>query len=179
MNRIVMVAGLGWLCCFAGVAARAADSGPAAGASVPEMMLYAVTGDVQNEPVDITSRRGGRPTLYCFIPHDRWSRPTARLLRKLDESLPSAVEDSAIVAVWLTSEPVALRDYLPRAQQSLQLSHTWLTIDDVNADGPPEWGINREVDLTVVAARDGKVVKSFALTAPNDTLAEELIGALK
>jgi hypothetical protein len=160
------------------VVVTAADSGPAAGTPLPPLRAYAVTGDVQNQEVNFVERRQGKPTLYCFVPADQWSRPTARLLKELDNRL-GTISDAALVAVWVTADPVASKDYLPRAQQSLQLGRTALAVSEEGSSGPAEWGINTEVDLTIVAAREGRVLKSFALQSPNDTLAEEVLAALK
>jgi hypothetical protein len=142
------------------------------------LRVFAVTGDVQNAEVNYVEQRAGRPTLYCFVPAERWSRPTARLLKELDHRI-GTLSDAALVAVWVTDNPAASKDYLPRAQQSLQLGRTALVVSEEGPAGPAEWGINTEVDLTIVAAREGRVLKSFAFPSPNDTLAEEVLAALK
>lgn len=157
----------------------AADSGPGAGTEVASLKVYAVTGDMPGQAVDVVVQRAGRPTLYCFVPKEKWSRPTARLLKKLDGSIGDVAADAAIVAVWVTSDPQQSKDYLPLAQQSLQFGRTTLAVDEINATGPPEWGINTDVDITIVAAKEGQVLKSFALVSPNDTVADEVLAKLK
>lgn len=159
--------------------APAADSGPAADTAAAPFTVFVATGDAANESVDFVTRRGALPTLYCFVPKAKWSRPTARLLRTLDQSIASAAPEGAIVAVWVTDDAAASKAYLPNAQQSLQFSRTSLTVDGKNPTGPPEWGINSDVDITIVAVKDGRVRKSFALISPNDTLAPEVLEALK
>ena len=159
--------------------AQAADSGPAAGTDVAPFSAFVVTGEGAGQTVDVVAQRAGQPTLYCFVPKDRWSRPSARLLRKLDESITAAASDARIIAVWVTSDAPASRDYLPQAQQSLQFSHTSLTVYEAGSSGPPEWGINTDVDVTIVATRGTKVLKSFALTSPNDTVADEIRAVLQ
>lgn len=159
--------------------AEAADSGPAAGLDVVAFSLAVITGDKAGEVVDITAERAAKPTLYCFIPQDKWSRPTARLLRTLDKEIGNVAAEGAIVAVWVTDDVGKIRDYLPNAQRSLQLAKTSLAVYQDDPSGPPEWGINVAVDLTIVAVKDGKVLKSFALISPNDTVAEEVLATLK
>jgi hypothetical protein len=100
------------------------------------------------------------------------------LLRKLDTDIAS-ISDAQVVAVFLDDDVTEVKNYLPLCQQSLQLSRTALTVFEENANGPPEWGINTSVDLTIVATRDGKVVKSFAIDSPNETLAEEILQTLQ
>lgn len=177
-RSILRVSPWGGLLLVAVVAVAAADSGPAAGTPLPPLRVYAVTGEVQNAEVNYVEQREGKPTLYCFVPADKWSRPTARLLKALDHRM-GTLSDAALVAVWVTNDPAASKDYLPRAQQSLQLGRTALTVSEEGPGGPGEWGINTEVDLTIVAAREGRVLKSFAFQSPNDTLAEEVLAALK
>jgi hypothetical protein len=157
----------------------AADSGPAAGTDVAALKVYAVTGDMPGQTVDLVAQLAGRPTLYCFVPQEKWSRPTARLLKKLDGSIGDVAADAAIVAVWVTADPQQSKDYLPLAQQSLQLNRTTLTVDELNPTGPSEWGINADVDITIVAVKGGKVLKSFPLVSPNDTVADEVLAKLR
>lgn len=155
------------------------ESGPAADSAVKELKVLAVTGDSAGKQVNAAELRGEKPTLYLFIPADKWGRPTARLMRKLDESIKETAEGGAIVAVWLTNDVDATKDYLPKAQQSLKLEQTSLSVDETNPTGPGDWGINTDADVTVVVARGGKVVKSFGYSSPNETLAEEVLKTLK
>ena len=79
------------------VSARAdVSSGPAVGTEVTELTVYSVTGDVQNEEVDFVAHREGKPTLYCFVPADKWNRPTARLLKSLDGRIGEVDPDAAL-----------------------------------------------------------------------------------
>ncbi|MCA9054464.1 MAG: hypothetical protein KDA75_11545 [Planctomycetaceae bacterium] len=157
----------------------AADSGPLAGTDVVGFPVFAVAGEVENETIDFVARREGKPTLYCFVPQARFSRPTARLLRLLDESVTKISDDARVVAVWVTSDVAESKAYLPRAQQSLKFTRTTLAVYEGSDTGPGEWGINVDVDLTVVATRNGKVQESFVLESPNETDADEILAAFK
>jgi hypothetical protein len=157
----------------------AADSGPAADSAVAPFSVYAVAGEVENQTVDFVAKREGKPTIYCFIPKDKWSRPSARLLKTLDDTIDDVAAEGALVAVWVTDDPAASKEYLPKAQQSLQLSRTALTVYEQAATGPAEWGINTDVHLTIVATKDGKVRKSFAFMSANETDAEAVLATLK
>ena len=162
-------------CC----AAIGADSGPLAGSDITPFTVFAVTGEIEGESVDFVARQAGKPTLYCFVPAIRFSRPTARLMRLLDESIGDVSDDARVVGVWVTDDPEESKNYLPRAQQSLKFSKTTLTVYEQGETGPGEWGINVDVDLTVVATRNGKVIESFVLESPNETDAEEILAALE
>src|ERR1700758_2492078 len=80
-------------------------SGPEKGKAVPPLKVFAATGPHQGRDVDYTKERGPKATVFLFIPADKWSRPLARFLKKLDEAVPKIGEDAAVVAVWLTDDP--------------------------------------------------------------------------
>lgn len=178
MNTIAPCAVLASLL-LTGVVRGNVESGPAAGSDVSPFPVYAVEGEVSNEKLDIVQRRAGKPTLYVFVPAEKWSRPTARLLRKLDEGVADAADGATIVVVWLTSDANAGKAYLPQAQQALKLSHTTLAVYEETSTGPGEWGINSDAEATVVATRDGKTIKSFGIVSANETLADEILKTLK
>jgi hypothetical protein len=174
----LLVAAAGWL--VFGQAARAdITSGPEAGAKVPALPVAAVAGPVEGKEIDYTRERGGKPTVYLFVSAANWDRPMARYLRKLDGELGSLGQDSAAVAVWLSEKPDEAKDYLPRAQQSLQFQHTALTVFTGEGMEPKDWGINSLAHLTAVVAKDGKVVARFAYQSVNDTDVPKVVEALK
>ncbi|MBI1374217.1 MAG: hypothetical protein GC159_15985 [Phycisphaera sp.] len=112
-----------------------------------------------------------------FIQADNWSRPMARFLRKIDEAAGKA--DAYVVAVWLTSDAEKSRNYLPRAQASLKLTNTALTVFEGDAaSGPDGWGINDRAFCTVVVANKTKVAAQFGFVSVNETDAPKIETAL-
>ena len=171
ITSVVMVAGLG-------TAWAEKISGPLAEMAVPAIHVYVIEGEGagQQNRVELVSKRGKQPTIYFFVPSERWSRPTARLLRELDGKVSVAGPEAKVAFVWLTDDLSEGKAYLPRAQQSLKLENSLWTVYDGDQFGPGEWGINIDADVTVVIARDGKVVHSIGYLSPNATLTEEIIG---
>lgn len=154
-------------------------SGPAVGHEVGELTVYGVTGDVQNEEVDFVAHREGKTTLYCFIPQEGWARPVARLLKTLDGRIDDVGDDAAIVVVWLTEDPDAAKEYMPRLQQSLQLEHTSLSVCTSDPLGPLEWAVNLDAELTAIVTVDGEVKKTFGFVSANETVADDVIEAFE
>ena len=178
VNRTsVFVAIVGLIWCSSTLAD--VDSGPAVDNPTPEMKVYAVTGEVTDEEVDYTARREEKPTVWMFVPKDKWTRPVARLMRELDKNLRDANDDAYIVAVWLTDDQFTTQDYLPRAQQSLKLSNTALTYYQGKPEGPADWGINPDADVTVVVTAGGKVRATWGFVSANETVAEDVLEAVK
>lgn len=163
------------LACVLGLALCQLDSGLPPEIALPALKVHSVTGESAGELVDFSKNRGEKPTLYFFLPSHRWSRPMARLLRELDNEIANRIDGAHICAVWLTTDITESKEYLPRAQMSLKLENTSLTVFDGNEYGPGEWGINTEKDVTVVLANGGKSIQSHSYVSANETLAKTIL----
>lgn len=147
---------------IAGGLVRAADA-------VPGLEAIVCVGEGEGQKVDLVKTRGAKPTVYMFLQKEHWDRPTARLLRELDLQIRDKLTDGAIVAVWLTDEPVqGLQEHLPRVQQSIRLSMTTYAVWPGNAFGPPVWGLTRDDHVTIVATKDGKVIRRHTFRSTNE-----------
>lgn len=155
------------------------NSGPAVGTEMQELTVFSVTGDVQNEEVDFVAHREGKPTLYCFVPADKFTRQSGRLLKALDGRIDEVDADAAIVTVWLTEDAEGSKEYMPVLQQSMQFENTSLAVDTSDPLGPLEWAVNLNADITVIVVQDGQVKKTFGFVSPNDTLADSVIEAFE
>lgn len=153
------------------------DSGPTVGEKMPALSLPVVVGNEAGKETDWLKERGAKPTVYFFVRTDKFSRPSARVLKKFDGELAQLGETRA-VTVWLTDNKADTEKHLPLVQQSLQFEHTTLCLYDSNRDGPNNWGINADADLTAVVVSDGKVVKRFGWVGPNEMVVKELVEAL-
>jgi hypothetical protein len=154
------------------------ESGPEAGAAVPALKVYDVTGPHADKELDYVADRKDRPTVYLFVVADKWDRPVARFLKKFDGELPKQA-DARAVAVWLTDDPDATKRYLPLAQQSLQLKETALTCYPVAKKTPDGWGLNLEAGLTAVVVNKRKVAASFGLRSATEADVAGVIKALE
>lgn len=170
-----------WLICLilvSSVASADVTSGPAVGQAIEGFSVEAVTGTSAGQKVDVVAARGSKATIYAFVPTDKWSRPCARFLKKLDGEIGN-VADSRLVAIWLTTDINASKEYLPKAQQSLQFANTDLTVFAGDAGGPGAWGINTDADVTIVVVKEAKVVKTFGFVSVNETVVEQVLSAVK
>lgn len=175
------MASIKWLalsCAFVMVIPAWADvtSGPKAGDKVEPLKVFAATGEFKDKEVDYSAARKDKPTIYVFI--NEWNRPAARFLKELDTSCKKDSEDVYLVAVWLTDDADKTKDYLPRAQESLKLENTALTLF-ADKNGPNGWGINSSAHVTVVVASKGKTAASFAFVSINETDVPKVIEAIK
>ena len=168
------------LACLLWCAVAWADvqSGPAVGTAVEGFEVDAVEGDSAGKTVDPVAARGQKTTVYAFVPTDKWSRPCARFLKKLDGEIGN-VDGAKSIAVWLTADIAASKEYLPKAQKSLSFTQTDLTVFHGKASGPEKWGINTDADVTIVVVKEGKVTATFGIVSVNETVVDEIMGAVK
>ncbi len=144
-------------------------TGPTKGEKVPPLKVFDLTGENKDKEVDYAAERKDKPTVYLLINAEKWDRPMARFLRKLDEAIRKDSEESYLVAVWLTSDAGKTKEYLPRAQQSLQLQATALVCYAGEKTGPMGWNINSDAHLTVTVANRGRVIANFGYRTVNET----------
>ena len=100
-------------------------------------------------------------------------------MKVLDQEVDKLGGQAKLVAVWLTDDKEKTKEYLPKAQQSLNFDATTLALHPDLSTGPDGWGINSDADLTVVVAGDKKVAARFGFVSPNEKVVREVLAALK
>jgi hypothetical protein len=154
-------------------------SGPESNKKAPALKVFDASGTYQDKEVDYVTERQDKATIYVFVQADKWDRPMARFLRKLDETVVKENDDAYVVAVWLTDDADKTKAYLPRAQQSLSFQHTALTCFTGEKAGPKDWGINADAHLTAVVVHKGRVATTLGYRSLNETDAPTVLKALK
>jgi hypothetical protein len=150
------------------------SSGPERGTKVPALKILDVTGPNKDKEIDYAAERKDLPTVYVFVQADIWDRPIARFLRKLDEAVGKEGKDALVIAVWLTDRPDKTKEYLPRAQESLQLQATVLACYTGDKADPDGWSINPDAHLTIAVASQNKVAAVFGYRSVNETNVPEV-----
>jgi hypothetical protein len=167
---------------FSSQALAQVESGPPAGTAPKPFSVFVVTGDEADKTSDPVAKRKDLPTVYLFVPREKWDRPAARFIKTLDAELEKGIEGAegaAAIAIWVTDEPAASKEYLPRAQQSLMLMKTPLTVFEGSKFGPEGWSLNDAAHLTAVVVRGGRVIKSIGFESLNETKVPDVIEFLK
>jgi hypothetical protein len=154
-------------------------SGPEKGKDVPTLKVFDGTGSNQGKEVDYAADRKDKPTVYLFVQSEKWDRPMARFVKKLDEAVQKEGQDGYVVAVWLTENADKTKEYLSQAQQSLNLQATALTCFTGDKAGPKDWGINADAHLTVIVASKQKVAGKFGYLSVNETDVTAVLEAVK
>ena len=155
------------------------DSGPNVGTAVSALKVSVVTGDRAGKEVDYAADRGAKPTVYVFVPHEKFDRPIARFLRELEKSVKEAGDDVTMVTVFLTDDEAKTKEHLPKIQMSLQFTANAMAVYPSAKNGPEGWAVNTDAHLTAVVVQSGKVAAKFGYRSVNETAVPEVVTALK
>ncbi|HEX3313959.1 MAG TPA: hypothetical protein VHR72_03655 [Gemmataceae bacterium] len=177
MRRLRIGTSLVFTLVVAGTLRAQIESGPGVGGKMEALKAFVATGDDAGKEIDFAAERKAKPTIFVFVQADKWDRPVARFLKTLDKDLTT--KDAHIVAVWLTDDVDKAKAYLPRAQQSLQLSQTTFAVFPGDQSGPAGWGINLDAHVTAVVTQDRKVIASFGYRSLNETDVPAVLKKLK
>lgn len=155
------------------------ESGPNVGTAVTALKVFATTGDHTGKEVDYAADRGMKPTVYVFIPYDRFDRPLARMLKTLEKAAIDAGNEASVVTVFLADDEAAAKDRLPKVQMSLQFTSNPLVIFPSMKQGPEGWQVNTDAQVTALVVKDAKVAAKFGYRSANETVVPEIAEALK
>ena len=152
---------------------------PKVGTAITPLKVSVATGEHSGKDVDYAAERGAKPTVYIFIQHERFDRPLARLLKALEKSAIEAGHEAGLVTVFLTDDAAKTKEHLPRIQMSLQFTANPLVAYPSSAMGPDGWSVNTDLQLTAIVVKDGKVISAMGYRSANETVAPEIVSALK
>lgn len=153
-------------------------SGPGEGAELKSFKVAVVAGESSGKELDFVAERKGKPTVFVFVPADKFARPMARFLKTLDDKLKAERPDVDIVAVWLADDQAKSKEYLPKAQQSLKLERTSWSVFVGEKIGPTDWGINPDADITIVVSDGMKAAMSIGHRSINETEVPKVVAKL-
>jgi hypothetical protein len=152
-------------------------SGPQVGDKLGDFKLLGFSGPQADKEFRFLNETKGKTTLVVFV--QKITRPALQFLRPLDD-YAAKEEKLNTHMVWLTGDKGdkdATKAFLERAKNSLNLQTPVSICLEGNA-GPAAYGLNDMAAVTVLIAKDGKVVANFAYADPNGTVAKDVIAAV-
>ncbi len=139
-------------------------SGPQVGEKLPPFTVRGVYDDDAGKELDFVKQAKGKPLVLVFI-HD-FNRPSAMLTRLLMNYTASRAKDGlASGIVWLTDDATEAENMLKRVRHAMPKAPIGISPD--GKEGPGSYGLNRNVTLTILVAKDNKVTANFALVQPS------------
>jgi hypothetical protein len=150
-------------------------SGPAVGDKLGDAKVKGVFEPIEGKEFNLLDRAKKEPTVIVFV--HKITRPTFRLLKEIDQAAANEEKLNATF-VWITDDIAKTEEFLNRAKGSLNFKMPVAISLDGNA-GPNGYGLNDQVDVTIVLAKDAKVTKNFAFVGPNETAAPKVVAAIR
>lgn len=140
-------------------------SGPQPGERLPALPVRLVYSDDTGEVVDLVEQAGGEPMVLVFV--HQVSRPSIMVTRLLARYADSRAEDRLHTGVvWLEDDLSAAEQMLNRIRHAMtDTVPTGISVD--GQEGPGSYGLNRNVSLTILVAKDNQVTANFALVQPS------------
>jgi hypothetical protein len=131
---------------------------------LPTLTVTGVFGDQAKQSIELTKDASEQPLLVVFF-HER-SRQAFALTRVVMR-FAATRRDTGLhpSVVFLTDDVVETDKWLNQIENLLPKEITY-TISRDGIEGPGSYGLNRQVTLTVLVAKEGKVTANFALTQP-------------
>ncbi len=142
-------------------------SGPQVGERISPFRVRGVFDEDAGKDLDLVAKVDGKALLLVFV-HDV-NRPSIAMVRNLCRYSQSRESDGLYTGlVFLSDDFSEMEKSLQRIKASNALVPnipTGISID--GKEGPGSYGLNRAVTLTILLAKDSKVVANFALVQPS------------
>ncbi len=155
------------LCFFVAVASGADPvySGPQVDEKLAPFKVRGVFDADAGKELDFVTAAGDKPLVLIFV-HDV-NRQSISLVRVLSSyTVSRAKDDLQTGVVWLDADATEAENSLKRIKHALTpKAPTGISLD--GREGPGAYGLNRNVQVTVLVAKAGKVAANVALVQPS------------
>ncbi len=149
------------------VGAKASDpvfSGPQVGEALPDFKITSLVGDVEGKVLNPVADAKGQPIVLVFI-HEL-TRPGFGLMRAVTKFSAERKDKGMNVAVvFLTDDATATAKWSKNVQRLFSENVQYGMFMD-GKEGPGAYGLNRNVIVTALVGKEGKVTGNFALVQP-------------
>lgn len=140
-------------------------SGPQVGEKLPPFKARGVFDAEAGKEIDFVGRAGERPLVLVFV-HEA-NRPSIALTRILTTYTAGRAKDGLHTGiVWLADDATEAEAALKRMRHALAKDAP-IGISPDGKEGPGGYGLNRNVTLTVLVSKGGRVSANFALVQPS------------
>ena len=140
-------------------------SGPQPGEKLPGLEVRVLSGEKAGKDVDIVAEAGSRPTVIIFM-HEL-TRPGFALSNAVMRYASQRQKDISAAYVFLGEDATETEAKYKRIGEQLWAPKIHRTLSMDGIEGPGSYGLNRNVSLTVLVAKDQKVSANFALVQPS------------
>ena len=140
-------------------------SGPQVDENLTAFNARGVLGNLAGKKFDLVTDANGKPTAIIFV--HQVTRPSVGLTRLIMNYAAKRAKDGLKSGVvFLTDDPTDTANWMKRARNALPKDvAVGVSID--GQEGPGAYGLNRNVTMTVLIAKENKVTANYALVQPS------------
>jgi hypothetical protein len=150
-------------------------SGPQPGEVTTTFKSVDIIGTEAGQERDVIALNNGEPTVLVFV--HGIERSMLPLMRAVDNYGDKFKDRLKTEFIFLAAERVGGMEKYAPALNSIKLKgRPTLSVD--GAEGPGNYGLNKECLMTIIAAKDNKAQASFALVQPGIADAEAVLAAI-
>lgn len=140
-------------------------SGPQVGEKLSSFKVRGVFDEAAGKDIDFVGLADGKPIVLIFV-HDV-NRQSVSMTRIFTGYTVSRSEDELSTGVvWLDDDATAAENQLKKMRHALTPGAP-IGIYLEGREGPGSYGLNRNVMLTILVGKEGKVTGNFALVQPS------------
>ena len=151
-------------------------SGPQAGEKVTPFKVVGVRGPTAGKEQEVQGPAAGAgPAVLVFV--HGIERSIVPLVTVVDEYAHQKRDVLRTTFVFLSADRVAMEKRLPLVGQSLRMQSP-MTLSLDGAEGPGNYGLNKDCLVTIVVAKENKVTANFALVQPGIADAPAVLKAM-
>ena len=152
-------------------------SGPQAGETLPKLLVSAVRGDDAGKTFNALGDRNGAQLIILAGPNRTSIRGIIGILRLIATVNENSKEQLQPVLIYLGDDKNQLAENANRYLEYMNGDPT-IGISNDGRDGPGTYGLNRNVSMTIIVAKDGKVVYNFPFPEGMLTPDPHVLGAI-
>ena len=156
-------------------------SGPQQGEKLPPLNATSIVGESEGKTLDF-AKADGQPLILFLQGEDgaglRGLYDISRMIAKIANE---SKQDLQMNVVFLGDDPDALKQSVSGVARGVAQSmpkNVLLGISPEGREGPGNYGLNRNVEQTIIIAKDGKVLHNFTVTQPLLYADPYVIGAI-
>jgi len=140
-------------------------SGPQVGEKLNPFKVRGIFDEEAGKDNDFVGQADGKPIVLIFV-HDV-NRQSVSMTRILSGYTVSRLQDGLSTGViWLDDDATAAENQLKKMRHALTpKAPTGIFLE--GREGPGSYGLNRNVMLTILVGKEGKVTGNFALVQPS------------
>lgn len=137
-------------------------SGPQPGEKLPPLNATSIRGAAKGKTFDFIAKAGGQPLVLLLQEESVVGlRGLSDMSRIVDKIANESKQELLMTVVFLGDDPAALKQITQQVPKNVLVG-----ISPEGREGPGNYGLNRNVSQTVIIAKEGKVLYSFAFTQP-------------